>query len=89
MNFNEGDMRVWWCRGYSDTDRPMTYIPVATPEAAIPVLQELADNDLKNAEVYFNAGGLMVFEGNDWCEWYNDEGEDIDDYAERLADEKS
>ena len=28
---------------------------------------------------YSNAGGLTVYEHGEWTDWYNDEGQDIDD----------
>ncbi len=28
---------------------------------------------------YSNAAGLEVFEDNEWCEWHNEDGDDIDE----------
>ena len=34
-------------------------------------------NDIKPD--YSNAGGLQVFENDDWSEWYSEDGWDIDE----------
>lgn len=81
---NEGDLRVWWIRNFP---APPTHIYVQTPDAAITELKRLADADLQDDSIWGNAGGLEVYESGEWCEWYNDEGEDIRDYEERLEGE--
>lgn len=80
---NEGDLRVWWVQNFTASGSVRSF-PVASPEAAIVELHRLADEDLQDDTVWGNAGGLEVYEAGEWCEWYNDEGEDIDEYAERL-----
>lgn len=33
-----------------------------------------------------NAQGLEVFEGGEWCEWYDDQGRDIEGWSEDEFD---
>ncbi len=67
-------LRVWWNRNGKQT----TY-KVNTVEEAIKKLDELANADLKNKYVSWNAGGLEVLEDGEWCEWYDENGNDIED----------
>lgn len=39
--------------------------------------------------VVMNAQGLESFEGCEWCEFYDDDGNDIDDLMRQAADEKA
>lgn len=34
---------------------------------------------------YANVGGLEVFEDGEWCEWYDDDGDDIGTVMRREA----
>ena len=86
---HEGDLRVWHI-----PQIPMKafHIPVSTPEDAIRVMRILAEYDMfeyKNnvKDDYFNAQGLEVFEDGEWVDWYNEDGDGIDDYAELLTEE--
>ncbi len=74
-------LRVWW-----KPQIPMKsfYVEVATPQEGRKVLNILAKYDLfqfKNdiKPDYSNAGGLQVFENDDWSEWYSEDGWDIDE----------
>lgn len=40
-------------------------------------LKEQERADLNSQQVTDNAGGLEVFEDDDWAEWLDDEGRDI------------
>ena len=81
---NTGDLRVWWI-----PQIPMEgfYVNVSDVEQAIKILEVLADYDefqyFHNVKPdYSNAGGLQVFDGDEWVEWYSVDGFDIDEYRE-------
>lgn len=64
-------------------------VSVESPEEAAKVLEILAQYDNFQFEQnvkpdYSNAAGLEVFEDGEWCEWYSEDGEDIDEYADNL-----
>ncbi len=87
-NPKEGELRVWWV-----PQVPMNafYIPVNSIHEAKLILSVLANYDIFQFENhvkpdYSNAGGLECYDSNfdgegnaGWCEWYNDDGRDIDD----------
>ena len=63
-------------------------IEVETPQQAIALINQWADEDLHNPNVSFNAFGLEEYDDTDlpegdkgtdagWSEWYNSEGQDI------------
>lgn len=66
-------LKVWWNRNGNQT----TY-KVNTVEEAKVMLNELANEDLRNPRIAWNAGGLEVLEDGEWCEWYDEDGNDID-----------
>lgn len=82
-------LRVWWI-----PQIPMQpfHVPVRDIEQANFLLSALAKYDLFQLEHnikpdYSNAGGLEVFEDGEWCEWYDEEGYDIDQHFLRLREE--
>ncbi len=85
----EGDLRVWHIPQVPG--KPF-HVTVATSIEAIKVLGILADYDtfqFKNRikPDYCNAAGLEVYEDGEWLEWYNDNGEDIDEVADQMREE--
>jgi len=77
---NTGDLRVWHIPQIPG--KPF-HVDVATPGEAKKVLSILANYDIfqfKNRikPDYCNAAGLEVFEDDEWTEWQDSEGEDID-----------
>jgi hypothetical protein len=76
-----GDLRVWW-----KPQIPMNgsfEVDVATPQEALKLINILADYDIFQNENnikpdYSNAGGLSVFKDGEWCDWQDDNGDDID-----------
>lgn len=75
----EGDLRVWWI---PQVPMDAFHVRVDTIDKAALIIKTLAEYDdfqYKNRVKpdYTNAGGLEVFEDGEWCEWYDDEGEDI------------
>jgi len=66
-------LRIWWIR--NPPNEP-TYHEVASVEEGLICLQRLADRDLHSDSVSLNAGGLEIFENNEWTEWYDSDGRD-------------
>jgi hypothetical protein len=63
-------------------------VDVANIREAKLLLKALADYDIFQYENrikpdYCNAGGLRTWDGKDWADWYDDDGNDID--ATELA----
>ena len=73
---HEGDLRIWWIRNVPNF--PHLHL-VRTPEEARKLLDELAEADLREPRVTSNAGGLEVYEGGEWHEWYDEDGNDINE----------
>ena len=68
-------------------------LEVETPIQAIAHIELWADEDLKNPYVEFNAFGLEVFNEEDldngnagWSEWYNSDGQDIEEIMDEIED---
>ena len=81
-----GDLRVWHI---PQIPGKQFFVPVKDIEQAKLVQDALADYDLfqlanRIKPDYANASGLMIYEdygaGPEWIEWYDDEGNGIDDY---------
>lgn len=69
------------------------YVDVETPEEAIKVLDILAKYDLFQFQNcvkpdYCNVQGLEELDEqeNEWCEWYSEDGLDINEYREEKYD---
>ena len=76
----EGDLRVWWI-----PQIPMKAFewPVDDLRQAAVMLDALAAyDDFQFAENvkgdYANTGGLSIFQGGEWVDWENEEGDDFD-----------
>lgn len=68
------------------------HVEVGSPEEAKKILDVLAAYDAFEFENnikydYSNASGLEVFEDGEWVEWYDDDGNDIDEHFEELEEE--
>ncbi len=63
-------------------NEPRWYV-VASPAEGIRKIEELAAVDLKNRDIWGNVFGLCVLEDGEWSEWYDNEGDNIDDWAEK------
>lgn len=72
----KGDLRVWWIR---NPPSPAEHIPVINIGEAKMQLKLLADIDLGNSDIICNAGGLVVFDGTEWEDWYDEDGRSIDE----------
>ncbi len=60
-----------------------TWYEVNSPAEGIRKIEELAVADLDNRNVWGNVFGLSVLEDGEWVDWYDDEGDNIDDWAEK------
>lgn len=84
---NEGDLRVWWI---PQVPMKAFHVPVKSIDEAKLVLDTLTRYDLFQLENnikpdFCNAGGLVVFEDGDWCDWYDEDGNGIDDLMRAAA----
>lgn len=77
----KGQLQVWWIPQVPGT--PFT-VDVDTPQEAKKLLDVLARYDAFQFEHrikpdYCNAGGLRQWDGSEWEEWQDDNGDDIDE----------
>lgn len=72
----KGNLEVWWVTQYSRRKENVR-IPVKDIREATSILMEYTNRDLDDNMVEWNAGGLDVFDGEEWIEWYDDKGNDI------------
>jgi hypothetical protein len=84
----DGQLRVWHI---PQVPMEAFRVYVKTIQEGKIVLDTLAFYDLFQFEHrikpdYANAGGLQVYENGEWCDWYDEEGNDIDD-TELLKEE--
>jgi len=54
------------------------YYPVNSPKHGAGLINALANSQLLDESITDNAFGLEVFEGGEWTEWMDDDGNDID-----------
>ena len=73
---NDNALRVYQFRNIPST--PIFY-PVESVATAQDLIFKLAHAELNNPETTDHVLGLEVLEDDEWCDWYNDEGEGIDD----------
>ena len=83
----ENELRVWHI---PQIPGEPFHVSVESPQEAVKVLNILAEYDNFQFEQnikpdYSNAAGLEVFEDGEWCEWYSEDGESIDEFAESEA----
>lgn len=81
MKTTIGQLRVWWI---PQVPLKPFHCLVNNIDEAMLLLTTFADYDLfqfrnKIKPDYCNAGGLEVFDGNEWTEWHDEEDRDIDD----------
>jgi Superinfection exclusion gene product 17 len=76
----EGSLRVWWI---PQVPMKAFCVPVDSVEQGRFLLRVLADYDIFQFENrikpdYSNVGGMECFTDGEWCEWENEDGENID-----------
>lgn len=59
---------------------------VESPAEAKAVIDKMADAQLDDPEVFTNAFGLEEWDGEEWTEWYSDDGEDIDNWEPKSEE---
>jgi hypothetical protein len=84
-------LRAWHIRWLANGYKQTIYCEVDSPKEAALVLAVQSKSDLlldciTENMVCQNAQGLQVFEDGEWCEWYDDEGRDIDEWSEDEFD---
>jgi hypothetical protein len=78
-----GDVRIWAIR--NPPAHPTTQL-VASLDEAKRILQTWTDKDLQNIAVLANAFGCETFDGEEWSEWEDKNGEDICAVMDREAE---
>jgi hypothetical protein len=76
----KGDLQVWWI---PQIPGKAFCVAVESPKEAKKLLGILADYDdfqLKHRikPDYSNTGGLQEYDGEEWTDWYDENGDDID-----------
>jgi hypothetical protein len=74
----DGDLLVWHIYEKSDGKYDHLY-KVENPRHARRLIDELANEQVNDENIAYNAFGLIVWEHDEWCEWCNDDGDDIDE----------
>ena len=74
----EDTLRAWHIRGNGNR-RETIHIPVSDVEQAIRVLDWIAQTDLADNAVDWNAQGLDKFDGKEWIDYEDDDGSDFDE----------
>lgn len=85
---NKGDLQVWWI---PQIPGKAFEVSVKDLEQAALIVDTLARYDAFQFEQnvkpdYSNAGGLRVFDGEEWIDWYSEDGEDFDYWRQSQAD---
>lgn len=62
------------------------YHDVKSINDAIIIINAIAQEELLNEDIEFNAFGLEVYEDDDWSEYYDEEGRDISEIMSCLND---
>ena len=80
MNFNTmrdttKTMRVWW---YSNDKT--TYYYIDTIDDARIIIDVLALRELQDETIIFNTYDVEVLEDGEWSSWYDEDGNDADEY---------
>ena len=87
----EGQLRVYHIQNGNMAHQ----IEIESPQQAISLINQWADEDLHNPRIEFNAFGLEEFsedmlnedaKSEGWSEWYNNEGQDIMEIMDTLDD---
>lgn len=85
-------MRVWnSVNPPSSKANPMRYYPVKDIEEAMKVIDKEAEKQLKDKSIVANVFGLERVELVDgkpqWCEFYDDDGRDINEIMDEIMDD--
>ena len=80
----EGLLRVWHI---PQIPGEPFHVVVETPQEAVKIMNILAiyDEFQFNHNIkpdYSSVAGLEIFEDGEWCEWYDEDGNDIDQWEQ-------
>jgi len=75
-DIGEGALKVW---NVINPPRKPVWIPVSSVYEALETINHLINKQLKMKSITSNAFGLCEWDGEEWTEWYNDEGQDVMD----------
>jgi hypothetical protein len=78
-NPNKGDLLVYHVFEKENYGKFDHLYKIHNPRHALKVINELADSQVNDESIIFNVIGLIEFDGDEWCDWCNDEGDDIND----------
>ena len=67
-------LRVWYVENVPGNP---IYFHVSSVQEAKLKIEELTHADLHNPDVYSNAMGLEEYDGEEWTEYYDEQGRDI------------
>ena len=79
-------LRVWYVK---NPPRDPEYFDVDSVEQAVTRINDMVRRDLEDPCVTDNAFGLEIYEGDEWTEYYNDEGKDIFEIIEEIEKEET
>lgn len=79
----EGDLAVW--RTVNPPGKPRWF---AVPDVLTGAffIQALSIADLGNSGIHSNVMGLCRFEDDEWTDWYDDDGNDIEEYIKAVGE---
>lgn len=72
-----GALAVWWV---FNPPRDPYMLPVNNPAEAKEMIEHLAKAMLVTDAIEANVFGLVEWDGDEWTEWYSEDGESIDEF---------
>ena len=75
---NTLELRVW--NVINPPAEPRYYYVGSVAHAKL-LIDRMADEQLQKPHIWGNAFGLEAFDGDEWAEWYSEDGEDINDWG--------
>jgi len=79
----EGTLRVWAIRNVPNAP---TFQAVATPAEGLEVVKGWVKADLRNPRIESNVFGMEIVEDGAWTEWYDAEGQSLDDLLDNWEE---
>ncbi len=79
-------LKVW--NVINPPNEPIWWYPVDSPEEGALLIERLANEQLQDDTIFANAFGLCEWDGDEWTEWYDDEGNSVDDIL-KESDEQN
>ncbi len=79
--------RAWYI--LNPPDEPEYEIVESPEEGAKWIEKTSKNNNISYNPVFGEAFGLEVFEDGEWCEWYNEYGEDVVQFFDLYGEQKN